>query len=932
MQSMRRERLCNAIPLGPITNDMKEEATKCPDKCLLISSVAIRTRRSFVERICGCATSAHFADISSVLELTAFAIASTTALVEKSLLGVTVQCFLHYKEFSVCLVGTGQVTSRGTPEPVANQIDRWLKVEPMESIPEEMDTGAPRPMENSIPPVDAPKPNPNPPGVGSKVASKVDPPIASTSAGKAGEQKAPGPKQGNPESPTAAKPGGGGKGEEGTRQGTAPKRFNGYNLTRGHAQVMRWEVKDKAGPKLDRDLFLDKVIKPAGIPGEEVLSSQASASGWIFLLSFITHTLYRKYWEFCQGKKGEKPFNSFNKLSFYLGADDGRIRYPGYPFTCRKCQAVGHKGMDCPEKYCRICRQTGHETSRSTGKKVCNLWRDMRDLFQSAREWWEWVKDRFRSFFQDASRASAREKKRDFRQLQSKLQCLFKLKLRGWDVDDELEETQKGLGEHFREESRKIIFRTRTENLEKDEKCNSFFFKKLHSAHTLLVELRDSEGNLQSGKERAMRVVTDFYGKLYSPKSPERSQSDKSQKHILLHQALSPEERESLNAPFTLEELHLAATTSKRGKTPGSDGLPVEIYVELWDLIGPDLLDLYGEVVGKGSMPQPLREGMITLLYKQKGEKEDLRNWRPISFLNVDYKLLAKAIANRLKKVIKKIVHPDQTCGILGRQIADSLALVRDTIEYVKSRKVPMALVSLDQEKAFDRVSHEFMDRTLRALGLGDFFHDVVTAMSKDKQRQVRNATPRSLDLHHRPTAIPHQAGLPEDPWSLVRRKRRSGKIMGRKTGEDEAEAGTLEPPEADDRREVFGPAERDPASAPVRRTSVASAASNGQGHHENNLFHLELQDGYSEEEGDVQNPRQGRQRSAGQRHHPEGNLRMPLREEHPEIIRRKPCQIPGGTFFPVAKVEATWMGRVGERCPLQLGNPMVLQRSGEVH
>ncbi|KAJ1151257.1 hypothetical protein NDU88_004041 [Pleurodeles waltl] len=143
--------------------------------------------------------------------------------------------------------------------------------------------------------------------------------------------------------------------------------------------------------------------------------------------------------------------------------------------------------------------------------------------------------------------------------------------------------------------------------------------------------------------------------------------------------------RGGLNAPFTLEELHLAATTSKRGKTHGSDGLPVELYVELWDLIGPDLLDLYGEVVGKGSMPQSLREGMIPLLYKQKGEKEDLKNWRPISLLNVDYKLLAKAMANRLKKVIEKIVHPDQTCGIPGRQIVDSLALVRDTIEYVKS-------------------------------------------------------------------------------------------------------------------------------------------------------------------------------------------------------------------------------------------------------
>ncbi|KAJ1185213.1 hypothetical protein NDU88_002007 [Pleurodeles waltl] len=153
-------------------------------------------------------------------------------------------------------------------------------------------------------------------------------------------------------------------------------------------------------------------------------------------------------------------------------------------------------------------------------------WRDMRDLFHSTGKWWEWVKDRFQSFFPDATRAAALEKKSDFRQLQSKLQHLFELELRGWDEDDILEETRKGLAERFREESRKIIFQTRTENVEKDGKCNSFFFKKLHSAHTLLVELWDSEGNLQRGKEHVMRVITDFYGELYSPKSSERSQVD----------------------------------------------------------------------------------------------------------------------------------------------------------------------------------------------------------------------------------------------------------------------------------------------------------------------------------------------------------------------------------------------------------------------
>ncbi|KAJ1080742.1 hypothetical protein NDU88_000936 [Pleurodeles waltl] len=104
---------------------------------------------------------------------------------------------------------------------------------------------------------------------------------------------------------------------------------------------------------------------------------------------------------------------------------------------------------------------------------------------------------------------------------------------------------------------------------------------------------------------------------------------------------------------------------------------------------------------------------MITLLYKHKGERCDLKNWRPISLLNVDYKILAKTMVNRLKGAMGELVHPDQTCGVPGRRIADSLALIRDTIQYITDRNIHVAMVCLDQEKAFDRVSHEFMEKLL---------------------------------------------------------------------------------------------------------------------------------------------------------------------------------------------------------------------------
>ena len=98
------------------------------------------------------------------------------------------------------------------------------------------------------------------------------------------------------------------------------------------------------------------------------------------------------------------------------------------------------------------------------------------------------------------------------------------------------------------------------------------------------------------------------------------------------------------------------------------------------------------------------------------------KNWRPISLLNTDYKLASKAITERLKPVMSSIVHRDQTCGVVGRSIFSNLQLIRDTLDMIDKTDEPGILVTLDQEKAFDRVDHEFLIRTLAKFGFGPSF------------------------------------------------------------------------------------------------------------------------------------------------------------------------------------------------------------------
>lgn len=133
------------------------------------------------------------------------------------------------------------------------------------------------------------------------------------------------------------------------------------------------------------------------------------------------------------------------------------------------------------------------------------------------------------------------------------------------------------------------------------------------------------------------------------------------------------------------------------GKTPGSNGLPREFYVKFWDLLGPTLLDSYCFSFETGFFSPSMRERVTHLIFKRDDPKS-LKNWRPISLLNVDFKICSKALASRLSKVLPSIIHADQTCSVPGRTIFQNFKiLLRDTLDYINITKETGILVNLDQ-------------------------------------------------------------------------------------------------------------------------------------------------------------------------------------------------------------------------------------------
>ena len=102
-------------------------------------------------------------------------------------------------------------------------------------------------------------------------------------------------------------------------------------------------------------------------------------------------------------------------------------------------------------------------------------------------------------------------------------------------------------------------------------------------------------------------------------------------------------------------------------ESPGIDGLTAEFYIAFWAVLGSDLAEVLNYGFQHGQLSVSQHRGLLSLIFK-KG-KRDLRNWRPISLLCVDYKIGTKALAARLQKVLSSVLHEDQTCGVPGRSI-----------------------------------------------------------------------------------------------------------------------------------------------------------------------------------------------------------------------------------------------------------------------
>lgn len=358
-------------------------------------------------------------------------------------------------------------------------------------------------------------------------------------------------------------------------------------------------------------------------------------------------------------------------------------------------------------------------------------WREERCKFQSLSQWWDIGKVQIKYFCQQYTAHSTRVLKEKMKSLEQAIlgQSSDCTNSNSTSIDSVAKD--KLLLKNLLEERGKIaLLRTRFTQLNDMDAPTVFFFglEKKSREQKIFHQLKIPGGGVTTDQKEIRRYAFSFYEDLYCSEKCDEATADE---FLCDLPKLSKEERVDLDSPLSFRELSQAVQEMCSGKSPGLDGLSAEFFKSFWKLIGQDIYEVFLECIDKGTLPLSCRRAILTLIPK-KGDLGCLNNWRPVSLICADFKILSKALTNRLKKYMESVIHEDQTFCVPKRSIFDNLFLLRDIITVAKMHNLDIGFLSLDQEKAFDRVDHQYLFKTLEAFGFGPYFVSLIKLLYKE--------------------------------------------------------------------------------------------------------------------------------------------------------------------------------------------------------
>ena len=353
---------------------------------------------------------------------------------------------------------------------------------------------------------------------------------------------------------------------------------------------------------------------------------------------------------------------------------------------------------------------------------------------------WEFLKYEIRKFTIDYTKRKAKERRKQRALLESELEKLennfeSSENLRKYEsLKSDLELIYDHIAEGVR-------LRSKCDWYEQGEKSTKFFLnlEKQRGDQNRIRKLIVNEKEINNETE-ILNQIKLFYETLFQKPSLKYSTDDTNHfLNTLDIPKLSADQIILCDIELTEKDLYDSMKSMKNDKSPGNDGLTKEFHVTFWDDIKATFVSSLKQAKERKELSISQRQAIIKFIEKKDRDKRYIKNWRPISLLNVDIKILSKALAKRLKEVLPCLISAQQTTYVKNRNIGESGRLISDIIEIANTRKMEGFLVMMDVEKAFDSLDHTFLISVLKRFGFGQNFVSWIEIILKNQESCVIN-------------------------------------------------------------------------------------------------------------------------------------------------------------------------------------------------
>ena len=212
-----------------------------------------------------------------------------------------------------------------------------------------------------------------------------------------------------------------------------------------------------------------------------------------------------------------------------------------------------------------------------------------------------------------------------------------------------------------------------------------------------------------------------YYEALFSEKTPEPAALEECMETLRDPERpqVQPPTAAACGAKITPKEVIEHCASLPTGKSPGPDRLPNDFYKSFRTKLAKVLAAVFNQAHERGHLPPEMTEGLISVLYKKK-DRKDPRNYRPITLLNGDFKILMRILTERFNHAAVQFVSAQQNGFVPGGFIVENILLMQLLQAFAEEEDIEAVFIFLDFEKAFDRCSWEYLSEAIRNLGFPD--------------------------------------------------------------------------------------------------------------------------------------------------------------------------------------------------------------------